>query len=187
MSVAGIASSTLLHYSGQVAQSYRQKWQQGLQQLGQDLQSGNLSAAQTDFASLQQLTPQTGSTSSPSSTSSTSSSQSSNSLAQELNQLGTDLQAGNTTAAQQDYQQIQQQASATASGAAHHHHHAHPASSSEGSQLSQLLQQLGQQLQAGSLSGAQQAYTALQQQLQSWTEGGATTSSTTPASVAVTA
>jgi hypothetical protein len=53
--------------------------------------------------------------------------------------------------------------------------------------LSQLLHQLGQQLQAGSLSGAQQAYTALQQQLQSWTEGGATTSSTTPASVAVTA
>lgn len=175
MSVASIASSTLLHYSGQTAQSNRQKFQQSMQQLGQDLQSGNMSAAQSDFATLQQMAPQIGSTTS---------SQSNNSLAQEFNQLGTDLQSGNTTAAQQDFQQIQDQVSATASGAVHHHHHHGGGDESNG--LSQMLQQLGQELQAGNLSGAQQAYTALQQQLQSWDQSGTTSSSTT-GSVAVSA
>jgi hypothetical protein len=167
MSIASIASSALLHYSGQAMQSNRQKWQQSLQQLGQDLQSGNLSAAQTDFASLQQLAPQVASASS---------SQSNNSLTQEFNQLGTDLKAGNTTAAQQDFQQIQQHVSPTAFGAAHHRHHG---GSSEANGLSQILQQLGQELQAGNLSGAQQAYTVLQQQLQTLGQAGETGSSTT--------
>jgi outer membrane protein assembly factor BamD (BamD/ComL family) len=167
MSVASIASSALLHYSGQTMQSNRQKFQQSIQQLGQDLQSGNLSAAQSDFATLQQMAPQIGSTTS---------SQSSNSLAQEFNQLGTDLQAGNTTAAQQDFQQIQQQVSPTAAGAAHHHHH--HGGGGGGNDLNQILQQLGQQLQAGNLSGAQQAYTVLQQQLESLGQTGQTSSST---------
>ena len=114
MSIASIASSTLLHYSGQAIQSNRQKWQQSMQQLGQDLQSGNLSAAQSDFATLQQMAPQIGSTSS---------SQSNSSVAQDFTQLGKDLQAGNTTAAQQDYAQLQHDVSPTAAGAAHHHHH----------------------------------------------------------------
>ncbi|MFZ0705550.1 MAG: hypothetical protein WAM71_08105 [Candidatus Korobacteraceae bacterium] len=168
MSIASIASSTLLHYTGQTMQSNRQKFQQSMQQLGQDIQSGNLSAAQSDFATLQQMAPQVGSTTS---------SQSNSSVAQEFNQLGTDLQAGNTTAAQQDYTQIQQQVSATASGSVHHHHHHGGGGGGGGNDLSQMLQQLGQQLQAGSLSGAQQAYTALQQQLQSWDPSGTTASS----------
>jgi hypothetical protein len=178
MSIASIASSTLLHYSGQAMQSNRQKWQQGLQQLGQDLQSGNLSAAQTDFASLQQLAPQIGSASS---------SQSNSSIAQEFTQLGTDLKAGNTTAAQQDYQQIQQQqVSATAAGMVHHHHH--HIQQMGNNDVTQALQQLGQQLQAGNLSGAQQAYTALQQQLQTLGQAGATsTTASTSGSLEVNA
>lgn len=165
MSVASIASSALLHYSGQAIQSNRQKFQQSMQQLGQDLQSGNLSAAQSDFATLQQLTPQVGSTSS---------SQSNSAVAQDFTQLGTDLQSGNTTAAQQDYAQIQHDVSATASGSVHHHHH--HGGGSGGNELPQLLQQLGQELQAGNLSGAQQAYTVLQQQLQALGQSSETTS-----------
>lgn len=99
MSVSGILSSSLSSYNVQNLQSNRQQFQQEFQQLGQDLQSGNLSAAQTDFATLQQKSPQA-----------SSSSQSTNSITQAFNQLGTDLQAGNTTAAQQDYANIQQDA-----------------------------------------------------------------------------
>lgn len=155
MSLTGIASSALMNYQGESVQSNRQKWQQEFQQLGQDIQSGNLSAAQTDFTTLQQLSPQINATASTASSSS---------LAQAFSQLGTDLKAGNTTAAQQDYSSVQQQlVSRTARG----HHHVHPG----GGDLTQLVQQLGQALQAGNLSGAQQAYTTLQQQLQSLGEG----------------
>lgn len=177
MSIASIASSTLMHFSGQAVQSNRQKWQQGLQQLGQDIQSGNLSAAQSDSASLQQLAPQI---------SSASSTQSNSSIAQEFSQLGTDPQAGNTTAAQQDYQQMQQQmqqVSPTSAGATYHHHH--HGGSGGGQELPQLLQQLGQALQSGNLTAAQQAYTVLQQQLQ--TMGDASTTASSSGSVAVSA
>jgi hypothetical protein len=142
-----------MHYLGQYAPGSRVKWQQGLQQLGQDLQAGNLSAAQSDFAALQQLNPQISSTASAQG----------GSVAQEIAQLGKDLRAGNTSAAQQDYSQLQQQISPTASGVHHHHHHH---GGSGGSGFSQLLQQLGQALQAGNLSAAQQAYATLQQQVQ---------------------
>ena len=58
MGVFGIASSIL----GQIASaanqnSNKQQIKQGFQLLGQDLQSGNLSQAQSDFSSLQQLFP----------------------------------------------------------------------------------------------------------------------------------
>jgi hypothetical protein len=51
-------------YRTQGTQNNLQKVQQEFQQLGQDLQSGNLSAAQSDFASLQSLEPQGNSNSS---------------------------------------------------------------------------------------------------------------------------
>lgn len=174
MSIASIASSTLMHYVGQYTQGSRTKWQQGLQQLGQDLQAGNLSAAQSDFAALQQLNPQI---------SSAASTQSGNSVAQDFSQLGKDLQAGNTSAAQQDYVHLQQDVSATASGAHVHHHHHHGGSGSN--DFSQLLQQVGLALQGGNLSAAQQAYTTLQQQIQVLGQSG--TESSQSGSVAVSA
>ena len=165
MSIAGIASSALSNYSLHAIQSNRLKWQQGLEQLGQDLQSGNLSAAQSDFTALQKLAPQAASTSA---------SQGTSPAAQDFSQLGKDLQAGNTSAAQQDFQQLQQTVSPTASGALHHHHHG---ANNGSNPMSQLLQQLGQALQAGNLSSAQQAYTVLQQQLQTMGQAGSTQSS----------
>jgi outer membrane protein assembly factor BamD (BamD/ComL family) len=62
MSVSGISSTSL--YNTESSQNNLQQIQQTFQQLGQDLQSGNLSAAQSDFAALQKLVPQANSTSS---------------------------------------------------------------------------------------------------------------------------
>jgi len=154
MSVSGILSSNLFNYNTQNVQSQMQQFRQEFQQLGQDLQSGNLTAAQADFATLQQLSPQ-GSSSATSS--------SSNPIAQAFNQLSQDLQSGNLSAAQQDYSTIQQDFQSHA--AAHGHHH-HGGGSSGQSEISQLLSELGQALQSGNLTNAQQAYSTLMQDFQ---------------------
>lgn len=159
MSVSGISTSLL---NTQTTQNNIQKAQQEFQQLGKDLQSGNLSAAQTDFATLQNLAA-------PSS--STTASQSNSPIAQAFAQLGKDLQSGNLSAAQQDFTTIQQdfknQVSQSQTQATHGHHHHHGSgNSSDSSAIGQLFDQLGQALQSGNLSSAQQAYTSLTQQLQ---------------------
>jgi hypothetical protein len=162
MSVSGISSSSLF---------------------GQDLQSGNLSAAQADFATQQQAIPTNfvGPTA-LSQPNSTSSSQSSNPIAQEFSQLSQDLQSGNVSAAQKDYSTIQQDFQSQA-GKTHHHHHHHGGGGSGESAMSQLLSQLGQALQSGNLSAAQQAYSTLQQDFQQFTQTNA--SNSTPASSTV--
>ncbi len=117
MSVSGISSSTL--YDTQSVQSTAQQLRQEFQQLGQDLQSSNLSAAQSDFATLQNLSAQN----------SPSTSQTSNPITQAFSQLAKDLQSGNLSGAQQDFATIQQdfknQSTQGQTGATqgHHHHH----------------------------------------------------------------
>lgn len=174
MSVSGISSGNLFNYNNPEVTNNLKQFQQEFQQLGQDLESGNLSAAQQDFVTLQNLAPQNGGTSTNStstggaSTNSTSTSGTSTSgtstsaspIAQEFNQLAQDLQSGNLAAAQQDYTKIQQdfqQASSQAPEGHHHHHHGGD------SEFSQLFEQLGQALQSGNLSSAQQVYATLQQ------------------------
>jgi outer membrane protein assembly factor BamD (BamD/ComL family) len=137
--------------------SQLQQFQQEFQQLGQDLQSGNLSAAQSDFVTLQKDPPHAGSTST---------SQSSSPIAQAFSQLSQDLQSGNLAAAQQDYSTIQQVFQSQASQMPHTHHHHHSGGGGE-SQVSQLFEQLGQDLQVGNLSNAQSDFSSLQQLLQS--------------------
>ena len=80
-----------------------QKFKQDFQQLGQDLQSGNVTRGQADLTALQ-------SDISSSSTSSSSSSSSSASVvtSQAFSQIAQDLQSGNLTAAQSDYANLQQ-------------------------------------------------------------------------------
>jgi outer membrane protein assembly factor BamD (BamD/ComL family) len=151
MSVSGISSSSFSNYNSQSIQSNMQQFRQEFQQLGEDLQSGNLSAAQTDFATLQQVGPQSNSTSSA---------QSNNPVAQAFNQLSQDLKSGNLLAAQQDYATIQQDFQSQSSQVHHHHHHGGGHGESA---VSQLLQQLGQDLQSGNTSAAQQAYSTLMQ------------------------
>ena len=153
-----------------------EKIEQEFQQLGSDLQSGNLTAAQADFVTLQQDLPQTSNSSSQTSspTSNSTSNSTSNPIEQAFSQLSQDLQAGNLTAAQQDYQTIQQDfqnqathwsqsAQGTQGAWGHRHHHEGASeSSSKSSQVSQLMSQLGQELQSGDLTSAQQTFASFQ-------------------------
>jgi hypothetical protein len=159
MSLAGILSSSLFQFNSQGTQDRMQQFRQDFQKLGQDLQTGNLTGAQADFATLQKDGPQ-----------SSSSTQNSNPITQTFQQLSTDLQSGNLTKAQQDYSNLQQDFQNQASShmqRPHHHHHSGGGSDAS-SQMSQILTQLGQDLQTGNLSSAQQAYTTLQQDLQQY-------------------
>ena len=101
MSISGILSSSFLQNQLSAVTS---PYKQDMQQLGQDLQSGNLLAAQSDFAALQAAFSQSATTTASSSTASTS-----NPITQAMNQLATDLQSGNLSAAQQSYATLQQQ------------------------------------------------------------------------------
>lgn len=158
MSVAGVSSINLFDFNTQSVQNRKQQFQQEFQQLGQDLQSGNLSAAQADFTTLQQSGPQI---------SSTSSSQNTSPIAQDFKQLSQDIQSGDISAAQQDYAKIEQDFQTQAAGKhGHHHHHGRGGVSA----IVQLMQELGQDLQTGSLSAAQQAYSTLQQDFQQFAQ-----------------
>jgi len=134
------------------------------EQLGQDLQSGNLTQAQQDFSALSQNIPSTAQSST-------------NPALQAFTQLGQDLQSGNLQAAQKDYTTVQQDTQQQNSGLVHGHRgHFHyqsensQSSSSSSSQqpnpIAQAFGTLAADLQAGNLSGAQSAYTALASELQ---------------------
>src|ERR1700750_358939 len=101
MSIAGIASNSNLFQNSVVQQTQNrfQQIQSQFQKLGQDLQSGNLTQAQSDFATLTQELPNGGqfAPQRASGTSSTTSPASANSSAilQAFQSLGKDLQSGN--------------------------------------------------------------------------------------------
>jgi outer membrane protein assembly factor BamD (BamD/ComL family) len=178
MSISAIASSLFQPSISQGVQNKFQQIQSEFQQLGQDLQAGNLSQAQQDFVTLQQNLPggqQQNTSSSP--------------LAQAFNSLAQDLQAGNLSAAQKDFTTIQQDIQQGSGQIQHHHHHhidagqdSSSASGQQGNPIAQAFTSLGQALQSGNLSSAQQAYATLQQDLQQFLPGaGAGSSSTTSA------
>ena len=149
MSVSSISNNSLSQ-SVQDWQVRAQKIQTEFQQLGQDLQAGNLSQAQSDFTALSQNT--------------SAALQANSSVAQAFSALGAALQSGNISAAQKAYSVLQQDVEQT--GVGHHHHHAPSSSattnSSTGDSLSQLLSSLGSVLQSGSLPAALAAYSTLQ-------------------------
>jgi outer membrane protein assembly factor BamD (BamD/ComL family) len=185
MSVLGIATNVLSQISSYAAQNKPNQLKQGFQQLGQDLQSGNLSQAQSDFASLQRLLPGGQQSSAIASTSAT---QSTSPLATAVAQLAQDLQSGNLTAAQSDITTVQQDVQQTGqqqgAGQAHHHHH-HAGSGQSSDQqnaISTLFGELGQSLQSGNLSAAQQAYSSIQQDFQLFGAGASSSSSSNASS-----
>jgi outer membrane protein assembly factor BamD (BamD/ComL family) len=152
------------------------QFQQEFQQLGKDLQAGNLAQAQTDLVTLEQNSPFLHAGATASSATGSGASASNNPIAQAFNQLAQDLKAGNVSAAQQDFSTIQQdfqnaQSQVPTQSGGHHHHHAFSGQSST-SPLPQLFSQLGQALQTGNLSSAQQAYSTLQQDFQQFASGG---------------
>jgi outer membrane protein assembly factor BamD (BamD/ComL family) len=179
MSIIGILSSNL--FSAGAAQNTPsaqpnpfafQQIKTEFEQLGQALQSGNLTQAQSDFATLSQNIS-AANQSSGATTPATNNSP----AAQAFAQLGQDLQSGNLQGAQQDFanfqQDVQQSSSQQVGGHhGHHHHHAESSQSSSSSSsqqanpISQAFSALAQDLQAGNLSGAQSAFSALQNDLQ---------------------
>jgi hypothetical protein len=151
--------------------------QQQLQQLSQTLQSGNLSGAQSDFATLQKAFTQPYSTSgaAPGSTSA------SNSVNQAFNQLGSDLQSGNLSAAQKDLSTVQQDIRSREPVSFPSHHSNDPRRGTTTS-APQDVNPIGPSPTPGNLTGAQQAYAALQQEMQQFALGSASLSSLSPVS-----
>jgi hypothetical protein len=164
MSIASIFSRAFASSTAQLFHRPSQQSQQEFQQLGQDLKAGNLSAAQTDFATLQQLNGQT-----------TGSTNTNNPIAQAFQQLSQDLQSGNLSAAQQALSSrisIIARSARTIiiiTGAR-----------SNRTRSISCFSSWDQELQSGNLSAAQQAYSTLSQDLQwfSWFSSGSTASAT---------
>jgi len=163
MSVSGIFSSS---FGNNQISSQNRLTNSQFQQLGQDLASGNLSSAQSDFAILQQAFMQPGSTASTSPASSTS-----NPLARAFQQLSSDLKSGNLTAAQTDYSTIQQDMKSQFSG--HHHHHFGNGFEPLNMVNSQTNQDVTSTLAQSNTSSAQNTYASLAQQLQQYALGDA--------------
>lgn len=172
-SVTGTALFSVINetQTQQNGQSKFQQIQSEFQQLGQDLQAGNLTQAQQDFATLSQNFPVA---------QSQSQNNNNNPIANAFNALAQDLQNGNLSGAQQDFANIQQavQQQQQDGGQVHHHHHHHGGGGGgqQNSQIAQAFQSLGQALQSGDLSGAQSAFATLQQDLQQFNPFGSAAS-----------
>jgi outer membrane protein assembly factor BamD (BamD/ComL family) len=155
MNLSAISSSSSLSQSLQTWQAKAQKIQTEFQQLGQDLQAGNLSQAQSDFSTLSK------NISGPL--------QSNGTLSQAFSALSSALSTGGLSAAQQAYNALQQGVQQVGGMGRRPHHHSEggseSATSSEGSAMSQLFSSLGSALQSGNLSAAQTAYSTLAQDI----------------------
>ena len=162
MPLAGIAATSF--FSGAIAQNSQNRFkrtEQEFQQLGQDLKTGNLAGAQSDFAALQKDRP---------------GAQASNGVADggvaAFQKLAQDLQTGNLNAAQSDFKNLQTDAPQTFGRVGYHHHHSGQGLGANQQDISQLFSQLGQALQAGNISAAQRSYGSLARDFQQLTSGG---------------
>jgi hypothetical protein len=173
MSVSGILSSSFVQNQLSAVSS---PYKQDMQKLSQDLQTGNLSAAQSDFATLKAAFSQPAASTGTVSTPSTSGASTSNPVAQAFNQLGTDLQSGNLSAAQKDLSTVQQDLHNNLS-TSHFHHHSGSGNPGGQNPPLQNTNPGGSTVTPTSLV-AQQAYATLEQQLQQSALGGGTLSST---------
>ena len=150
MSVTGVLSSLLqAGVVNRASSSSPNSFQTEFQQLGQDLQSGNLSAAETDYATLSSQAssaPHIGGTQ----------------FDQDFGQLAQALKTGSLSAAQEAYKTAQQdlgQGNTTQSAMHHHSQRGHGGNE----QIAAEFMSLGQDLQSGNLAAAQKAYTSIQQ------------------------
>lgn len=170
MSITGLATTALYnaYESTQGTSNGQGSIQSEFQQLGQDLQAGNLTQAQQDFATLSQDFANASQTNNAANANATN-----NPIAQAFSALGQDLQNGNLSQAQQDFATIQQDVQQQGAGQTHHHHHHGGGGGQEQSQINQAFSSLSQALQSGDLSGAQSAFSTLQQDLQQLTQSGA--------------
>jgi len=133
MSVSGISATGLAAAGSQATPGKGAQVYSEALQLGRDLYAGNLSAVQSDYATLQKLVPDA----------SSASAQANNPYAKDLTEIGTDLQVGNLSGARQIYAQVRDVI--------------HPEA------VHKQFQQLGTDLQSGNLSTAQADYSQLKQ------------------------
>ena len=167
MAVSGISSTSFFDPGlTQAIQGKKLQFQKELQQLSQDLQAGNLSASQVDFAALQKL----GGVSSPTASSSapataTAAAPSVSPLAADLRQLGKDVEAGNLSVAQQDFTKLQADAQSETQGASAHHHRHY-----DGGVAGPVIDHFNPAAKTGGLTAAQQGYSALQGVLQQFAQ-----------------
>ena len=167
MTISSISSATNPYQTYQTnGQNNFAQFQQDLQTIGSDLQSSNLTGAQSAFANLQQLMPN-----------SSASNQTQNAFATDMNTLSNALSGtGNLSDAQAAYGKLQQDMQSVQG---HHHHHHHKASSTSQSSDQNTgatdFQTLAQALQSGNLSGAQTAFAQLQQDESTYNPSGQVT------------
>jgi hypothetical protein len=166
MSVSGLTNSALdsLLSAAQSTQNGHgglPQIQNEFKQLGQDLQTGNLTQAQEDYTTLSQNFQNAQNASSSSTTAAN------NPITQAFAALSQSLQSGDISAAQQDYATLQQdlQQQGTSQVRPHHHHGGHGGGQQD-NQVSQALNALSTALQSGNLAGAQSAFATLTQTLQ---------------------
>jgi hypothetical protein len=145
MLVGAIGSSAVSQLAN-IQRSYQQVRGE-FQNLGQDLQAGNLAQAQTDFVTLSaSVSTQYGANSAVSKT---------------LNAIGQALQSGDLSTARQAFSTLPPGLTGQpGTGHAGHHGTMHPCLKG--------LDKLGQALQSGDLTGAQQAFAAMQP---NWQQG----------------
>jgi hypothetical protein len=127
-------------------------------QLASDLQSGNLTAAQSDYTNLQQLVQ---AYQGPA--------KSDSAIQSDFATLGQDLQSGNLTQAQSEFSQLQTDLANAAQ----------PQTQNPVRQVRQDYGQLASALQSGNLTDAQSAFAALEQALQTQSGTASTASNTT--------
>ena len=183
MDFASISAVTSLYQAVQtIGQSnVRQQRRQEFQALADDLQSGDLSGAQKAFSSLQQLLPDftpatTGLIQSSDATSSSGTGRDTSPITTDLNVLGQALQTGDLSGAQNDFLKLTQDLQSI--GAGHHrHHHQKAATGTDDAKSTGTnpfdtdLTALGQALQSGDLTAAQNSFSLLQQDMQAISQG----------------
>jgi hypothetical protein len=169
VSISSISSSYNLYQTYQPYQTSTQnkvgQFRQEFNALANDLKSGDLTAAQTDFATLQQLLPNS---SAGNQTQNGQQASNQNAFATDLNAVGQALQLGNVSDAQKAFAKLQQDMQSVQGR--HHHHHHNGSASAPGSGQNTLatdFQTLGQALQSNNLTDAQTAFAKLQQDIQS--------------------
>lgn len=163
MSTSGITSSLLAQIAD--SPSAANQFVTDLNQLAQDLKSGNLSAAQQDFVTLSQdaLNGATSSTANTSTSGITttllsdilSTATGGNAFASELNQLGTDLENGDLSSAQSDMLSLDSSAQSAAPSASS------TASTANQAETAALIHAIIEGMQAGNDSAVGTAMTEL--------------------------
>lgn len=161
MSVAGISST-------EAPPINMQQFGRAFQRLGQDLQWGSQSAAQSDFATQQQLQPQGSRAASP---------RSNNPMAQGFSQLSKGLHAANPPPGRHGHTTFAQAMQSPAAHGRHRHTRGSGRSPRVTSEMSRPLDRVGTGLQSGDLSAAQNAFVPLQQAFQQLNPNSAETSS----------